>query len=107
MKKSANSNVEKFHGMKVVSDYDPLSVKGEYVIEINSNQDLVCRYYDENGQADDNSTELDYIVRPNCTEANVTGKLKRQIGLSGVLISESAVSLIKTYVKSVSTSTSI
>ena len=102
MKKA--TNFEKFHGMKVVSDSDQLSVKGEHVIEVNSNQDLVCRYYDKNGLPDDDSMELDYIVRPNCTEANVTGKLKRQIGLTGVLISESAVSLIKNYVEAVSTS---
>lgn len=96
------TNSKKFHGMKIVSDSDAISVKGNYVIEVNSNNVLVCRYYDMNGLAEDNPMELDYVIKPNCTESNVTGYLKRQIGLTGVLISDSAISLIQDYVESVS-----
>lgn len=99
---SKTTNSKKFHGMKVVSDSDATSVKGNYVIEVNSNRDLVCRYYDQNGFAEDDPMELDYAVKPNCTEANVTGYLKRQIGLTGVLISDSAIDLIQNYVKAAS-----
>lgn len=100
MSKATNS--KKFHGMEVVSDFDTTSVKGNYVIEVNSNNNLVCRYYDENGLADDNPMILDYVIMPNCTESNVTWYLKRQIGLNSVLISDSAISLIQDYVKSAS-----
>ena len=102
MKESTDSKT--FYGMKVVSDSDIISTKGKHVIEVNSNNTLVCRYYTNNGLAEDSSMELDYIVSKDFTEANVTENLKHQIDLPGVLISESAISFIQDYVKAASTS---
>jgi len=47
------SKENKFHGMTVVTDYDQTTVKGQSVIEMNSNNELVCRNYDQDGNADD------------------------------------------------------
>jgi hypothetical protein len=89
--------VEKFHGMIVVSDDDPITVKGKTVVEINSAGELVGRYYDQQGNADDESFELDWgdICKVNATETNITGAIKRALGKNNILISESAMNLVQ------------
>jgi hypothetical protein len=95
MKKKALE--EKFHGMVVVSDEDSVTVRGKTVVEINSAGNLVGRDYDRLGNAKDESYEFDLgsICKPNSTESNITGSIKRALGQNGILISESAADLIK------------
>lgn len=85
-----------FHGMKIVSDQDCLTVKGHNVIEVNSSNTLISRYYDENGLEEDEPFEInfsDFGINP--SESNITGSIKRQVGTKSLLISESAINLIK------------
>lgn len=89
---------DKFHGMTIISDHDCVSVKGQNVIELNSSCDLVCRYYDNNGLEEDEPFLInisDFGTNP--SESNITGSIKRQLGIHKLLISESAVDLIKQY----------
>ena len=87
---------ETFHGMKVISDHDCISVRDQLVVEVNSSNNLVCRYYDSNGLEEDEPFEInifDFGVNP--SEANITGNIKSQVGTKKLLISKSAVELIK------------
>ena len=85
-----------FHGMKVISDHDCITVRGYNVIEANSSNNLVCRFYDKNGVEDDEPFEIDiFDFGANPSESNITGGIKRQVGTRKLLISESAVKLIK------------
>ena len=84
-----------FHGMRVVSDYDQTSVKGHNVVELTSAGTLVCRYYDNEGNAEDDPFEINVILGSKRKECNITGSIKRQIGMNKLLISESAVDYIK------------
>lgn len=85
-----------FHGMKIVSDRDCLTVKGHYVVEVNSSGNLVCRYYDKDGLEEDDPREIDIAAfGTNPSESNITGSIKRQVGKNSVLISKNAIKLIK------------
>ena len=87
-----------FHGMKIVSDQDCLTVKGHNVVEMNSSNKLICRYYDDNGLEEDNPFEIslsDFGINP--SESNITGSIKRQVGTRKLLISESAVDFIRDF----------
>ena len=92
----------KFHGMEVIADSDLRSAMGNEVIEVNSNNDLVCRYYDTEGNAEDNPMVINLCAicagKKKVTEANITGYIKREVGKNSILISESAVSMIKEFV---------
>ena len=95
-----NKDVIKFHGMKVVNDFDLQSVKGNGVVEMTSGGDIVYRRYDENGLEESDSCEIDIYQAfgqhpKTTTEANITGSIKRQIGSKNILISESVVKLIQ------------
>lgn len=95
----------KFHGMIVVSDQDNVTVKGKDVIEINSSGDIVCRYYDFDGNAEDNPMVLDILnfcaskLPKKVTEQNITGYIKKTVGKNSLLISENAISRIQIYLK--------
>lgn len=96
------TDVTKFHGMKVIANSDLNSAMGNDVIEMNSNGNLVCLYYDVKGNAKDkpiviNLSELFFRPIP-VTEASITSFIKRQIGRKTVLISESAVEEVKRFV---------
>ena len=95
MKATANDT---FHGMKIISDYDQNSAKGHDVVELTSAGTLVCRYYDNEGNAEDNPFEIDVNFNPNSKECNITGNIKRQVGMHSLLISESAVDYIQAIV---------
>lgn len=87
---------ETFHGMKIISDDDCITVRNRYVLEVNSSNKLVCRYYDEKGLEEDNPYEVDvydFGEKPN--ESNITGGIKRQVGMRNMLISKRAVRFIK------------
>ena len=45
--------------LKIISDYDQNSAKGHDVVELTSAGTLVCRYYDNEGNAEDNPFEID------------------------------------------------
>lgn len=93
-----NTTNDRFHGMNIVSDHDCISVRGYNVIEINSSGDLVCRYYDKTGLEEDNPFPINiWAFGTNPSKANITGSIKRQVGMNKLLISESAVELIKKY----------
>ena len=97
-----NETTERFHGMKVISDYDCITVRGHNVLEVNSSDNLVCRYYDKNGLEEDNPYEInmfDFCKNP--SESNITGGIKRQVGIRSLLISKSAVEFIKNFVSTV------
>lgn len=88
----------RFHGMIVISDQDCVTVKDNYVVELSSSGKLICRYYDKNGVEDDEFIEIDLfntLTKDSCTESNLTGSIKRQVGKNSLLISESAIRYIK------------
>ena len=85
-----------FHGMKVISDQDCLTVRDSNVLEINSSGDLVCRYYNKNGSEEDDPFIIDiYAFGTNPSESNITGSIKRQLGTKKLLVSQNAVELIQ------------
>jgi len=94
----------KYHGMWVISDDDLASAKGNDVIEVNSNDELVCRHYDLEGNADDNPLVLNLtdLISPiqlkKLTEANITGAIKRTMGKHSMLISKSAIEMIENFI---------
>ena len=88
----------KFHGMKIVSDNDCVSVKNQNVIELNSSGNLVCRYYDENGLEEDDPFEIDiFEFCIDSDEENILKSIKNQTGINKFILSESAVDLIKNF----------
>ena len=90
------NETKRFHGMKIISDQDCITVRGHYVLELNSSDNLVCRYYDEHGLEEDDPYEVnvfDFGEKP--SESNITGGIKRQVGMRNMLISKSAVRFIK------------
>lgn len=96
--RNSTIDVVRFHGMKVVSDYDCISVKDKNVIECTSSGNLVCRHYDKTGLEEDNPLVidiLDFVTQKNCTESTITGHIKRVTGTCNLLISEGAIELIK------------
>lgn len=95
--------VEKFHGMLVVSDGDLNKPKGNYVLEMDSAGNCVLRHYDMEMNEDEEKTVVDLLagVKPDgtVTEANITGAIKRQLGIHSMLISESVIERIRTIVQ--------
>ena len=94
--------ITKFHGMRVIADSDLRTAMGNEVVEVNSNNDLVCRYYDTEGNAEDVPMVINlcaiFMGKKTVTEANITGYIKREVGKNSILISESAVSMIREFV---------
>ena len=89
---------DKFHGMKIVSDNDCVSVRDQNVIELNSSCNLVCRYYDENGLEEDDPFEIDiFEFCIDSDEENIIKSIKEQTGINKFIISESAVDFIKNF----------
>lgn len=89
---------DKFHGMKIISDRDCLSVRGHNVIELSSSNHLICRYYDNNGLEEDDPFEIDtfsFCIDPN--EKNIIESIKHQVGTTELLISENAIDFIKQF----------
>ena len=92
-----NSNAEKrFHGMKIVTS-DEL-IRDAHVVEFNSNNELVCRYYNKDAASDDETVKLDFPCDMNPSEANIIKSIKEQIGRNSFLISEDVVDYIHRYI---------
>lgn len=91
-----NLKPTKFHGMAIVSDQDCISVRGKHVLEVNSSGDLVVRYYDKQGVEDDNPVVFGLLdfVQTDLKEENITGKIKRDIGINSLVVSQGAANLI-------------
>ena len=95
---NGNNKRVKFHGQLVVEDDDPISVRNKEVLEINSNYELVLRYYDENGEPDDESFKIDPIPKKiDSSSTDVLSHIRRQAGNKRFLISQSAVELISKF----------
>lgn len=94
------TETKNFHGMKVISDIDCVSVRDHHVLELNSSANFVVRYYDEQGVEDDEPVVFEVLsfVEQNLTESKITGKIKREVGINNLLISNGAVDLIKNLV---------
>lgn len=90
----------KFHGMRTVSNQDCVSVRNHNVLEVSSAGILVVRYYNNNGLDEDSPIEINPydFLKPGVKESNITSAIKKEVGKNKLLISDSAVSLIKSYV---------
>ena len=99
---NTNQNLKaklRYHGHEVIEDDDLEAVKGKVVLEINSNDDLVARYYDEDGNAEDDPYYVEdyYPDSPGhkISDFDVLKKIREVIGDRNFSISVSALALIK------------
>jgi hypothetical protein len=84
----------RFHGMRVVSATETL--KSTYVLELTSNDEVVVRYYDENGDPEDDWIEINLILqKEHPTESDITSHIKKQAGTKALCIEECVVEIIQ------------
>lgn len=83
-----------------ISNIDCVKVKGFYVLEINSSDHLVCRYYDNNGFEEDDPLVITLVdLGTNLDEAGIIRAIKNLVGTNKILISDSAIKYIQNFVK--------
>jgi len=89
----------RYHGHEIIDDDDLETAKGKVVLELNSNDDLVAREYDKDGNAEDNPYLIDDFYPNPCgrkiDDFDVLKKIRDKIGDKNFAISASALDLIK------------
>lgn len=78
-------NCEKFHGHKVIADNDLINAMGHEILELTSNNDLVLRSYDLEGNEGPSYKVDEFSTMPNV----ITG-IRQQAGNRSFLISATA-----------------
>lgn len=91
--------MRRFHGKKVIEDNDLLAVMGNYVLETNSNNEIVLRHYDMNGVEDKAFLIIDLFFNPSNIMKGIKVQVKKYKGNTRFLISESTRNLIEDFSK--------